>query len=371
MQPINLLPPYIYDKARKRSVWIAWGAAVLASIIGFVVWASTIRAQLRVEQDRNEQAKTLKTEYDGYTTQINSEKTRIADIQRKHDFIVDARKWNDAWPSTYEMMRDLTSDQILLESMALDPQLRQRLDFTGFSATEMNIVRWWMLLRNNVDKFDSVVFSLPVKGYPGAGAANAGMAGGFGGPGMMGGYRGMMGAMPGGPPTSMGGSMGGRMPMGAMPGGPPTSMGGSMGGRMGGMPMASGAPPTAGVYNPRTGAMAGATAGGFGPAAGRGPGGDVGDTEVEGRRGINFTAYAMLKTPLAGGIPLPVWGLVAGPAGGMGMMGGYRGMMGGGVSGMPMGAMPGGPPAGMGGSGGSMGGSYGGMGGARGPKGAD
>jgi hypothetical protein len=80
---------------------------------------------------------------------------------------------------------------------------------------------------------------------------------------------------------------------------------------------------------------------------------NVGPTELEGRPGLGFVAMAVLKEPVAKGIPAPSW--PTGSGGGAGGAGGMR--MPGGAGMPPMGGAPMGTP------GGSMGGMSGGSGG--------
>ncbi len=334
MQPINLLPPYIYDKQKKVALIGLWGAVAGIILIACVVYAGTIRAAVSKAQSDKDDAQKQVDRWNAADTKINNIDKEIADQNAKLTFVQNAQKWNDAWPAVYEMMRDWTSDQILLKNMALDAQQHQLLTMTGFATDERKIIQWWMLLRNN-PQISSPNFSLPPHGYEPASVQTAGYGGGFGGPpgmmgGMGGGYRGMR--------PGMGGMSGG--PMGGFSG-PPGMMGGRgmMGGPMGGP----------------AGMMAGMGGfGGFGANRGGGAGGVTPD-EINGRRGLQFTATAMLKQPLAGGIPVPSWppaaaagmggggmmgGMMGGPAGMMGgPMGGPPGMMGGpaGISGAPMG----------------------------------
>ncbi len=263
MLRINLLPPYIYDKNKKRNLVFAWAGMVGLVVAGFVIALASINAQLAQANTDKETAQTHKDAYDKYVTNIANVNTQIADTKAKQDFVANAQVWNNAWPATYEMMRDLTSDQILLKNMALDPASRKTLNFAGFSRSEMNIVRWWMILRNNKDKFDSVNFKLPTPAAP-LQVASAGGAGGYGG------YAAQYGGAG----------------FGSKKGGPVGVNGGSSGG---------------------------------GGAAG-----EVGAGEVEGRPGINFTANAVLKQALANGLTLPSWGTAgAAAASSSGGGGGY------------------------------------------------
>jgi Tfp pilus assembly protein PilN len=327
MQPINLLPPYIYDKQKKTALVAIWGAIAAVLLIGCVAWGLNLSSKVSQAQSEKDQAQSYADQWSKADSAITQANQAVADERQKLTFITNAKKWNDTWPEIFEMMRDWTSPQILLRAMSLDPAQHRTISLNGFAEDERKIIQWWMLLRNN-PKLEAPNFSLPPHDYAPVNAqANAGgfQGGGFGGrPGMMG-----FPGMPGGPGGRAGMMMGQMGPMG--PGG--------FAGR-----------------------------GGFGGAAGfGGTSGNVGQTEIEGRRGIEFTATAMLREPFAGGIPLPTWPPSGGGAVGAGAAGGYRGMMGG-MPGMPggmpgMGPMmgrgamgPGGPPPGAAGPSSPLGG---------------
>jgi hypothetical protein len=149
MQPINLLPPYIYDKQKKAALIGVWGAVAAIILIACVAYAGKITADINAAQAEKEQASNRANNWstsDAAITKINQE---IASDKSKLDFVKNAQKWNDAWPGLFEMMRDWTSNDILLKTMSLDPQAHQVITLTGFAQDERKIIQWWMLLRNN------------------------------------------------------------------------------------------------------------------------------------------------------------------------------------------------------------------------------
>ena len=304
MLRINLLPPYIYDK-QKKIKWIA--AAVILPIVtavAMVLWGQSAQAALDDQNKRKTEALTQQEQYTKYVQDIKKEKDTVAATQAKQEFVSNAKTYNAAWPHVYTAMRDFTSPKVLLKSMYVSDD-RTSINFTGFCQAEEDLVRWWMFLRQQGDFYSDIHFRLPEHPYP----PKADTTAGAGGPGGIG------AKMPG-----MGGSMGGS----------PSAMGGM------------GAPGMAGM------GASGGPGGGGGTSSFGGGGGSsdaVGEEEIEGRKGIKFSATATLKKPLAGGIPTPTWATAGGAAsgGGSGPMGG--GMGGGrGGSGGP-GAMSG-PPAG-------------------------
>lgn len=349
MRPINLLPPYIYDKQKKVQLAAFWSIAALAVVAGFIYWQSEINKVLDGIAEEQQTATRLKTEHDNLVGQITQENNNNEAIQRKQDFIANAQTYNDAWPQTYSMVRDVVSPNVILRRIIIDPQQRQTVSMAGSARTEMDIVKWWMALKNDTTRFQSVRFELPPHPYapggqattaggPGLAGAPGGARGFSGGPGSGGGpmAAGVSGA--GGGPGSGGGGFSGGMSM-------PPGMGS---GGMGGMSMP-----------PGMGGGGGFRGGGFPGGGGGAQSADVGPDILEGRPVINFVATAVLNQPLAGGIATPVWppggGAGAGATGGFGGPAGFSGGPGGGGTPMATGASGAGGPASFGGGGGGGG----------------
>ena len=283
MLRINLLPPYIYDKQKKLK-WIVGSIALIPITLGIMLWYSALaQAEVAKATARKSEAQTQQDQYNKHQQDIKKEEDAVAATKKKEDFIASAIKYNASWPRVYTAMRDLTSPKVLLKTMYVSDD-HKSLNFTGFCANEEDLVRWWMFLRSQSSLYQPVHFQLPSHGYkPDAPAASsAGRAGGSSGA----------------PPLA---AMGGSMSMSA----------GGSGGRGGG--------------------------GSFG--GGGGNSSAVGDEEIEGRKGISFTAFAVLKEPLAGGIPTPTWG--GGGGSSSGSSSGGMSPMGSGGSMMPMGASAG------------------------------
>ncbi|HLV81584.1 MAG TPA: hypothetical protein VKT32_14955 [Chthonomonadaceae bacterium] len=261
MLRINLLPPYIFDKQKKVQLAIAWLVVVGVVVALFILWSGSLGSQLQQATQENTDAKNLQNQTNDYQNQITAAQQKNADVVAKQTFIANAKTYNDAWPDLYDQMRDLTSDRVLLEQMSVDGS-HKAVNFSGFAPSEMDIVRWWMQLRNNTATIDHVTFTLPAHGYldgspggapqtevegrPGLNFAGSveltkPLAGGMGAPSWPPGSEARSGGMGGpagfGPP----GGMGGFGPPTGMPGvsGPPGGFPGGMGGKR--MPMAGGA----------------------------------------------------------------------------------------------------------------------------------
>ena len=294
MLPINLLPNYIHDRGKKPKMVAVYVGVIAAIIIGAVVYANGIQSEVDKAKTDLATATQKQTTYNAKVTEIKKVQGDIAEIGTKQTFIANAQAYNQSWPDTYELMRDLTSKDVLLKSMAISPTDRKTVTMAAFAANEMIIARWWIDLKNHKEIFDNVTMQLPTHPWAPAGANGPGGApgGGFGGSG---GFPGS-----GGP-------------------GPGAAVGMNSSGAVGGFPASGGASGSGGF--PGSGGGGGSAAEGVGP------------TEIEGRSGVNFSVRAILKTALAGGVTAPTWtggGAAPAPAGG-----GFGGSGGGAVSGGP------------------------------------
>jgi hypothetical protein len=291
MLRINLLPPYIYDK-QKKIPWIIGSLALIPITLGALLWWGAIaQAAVTAANDRKQAAQAQKDQYDKLDSDIKKEHAAVDATKQKQTFVSNAIVYNQSWPQVYTTMRNVTSPRVLLKSMYVSDD-RKSVNFTGWCQYEEDLVRWWMYLRSQTALFSNVHFRLPDHPWPPKEEAGAGGGDVSGGP------RGAMG-MPGGSAGGMGSGMMSMMG--------PGMMGGSSGGGRGGQ----------------------------GPGSFGGGGGNsdaVGPEEIEGKKGIKFSAFVTLKEPFAKGIAPPSWAVGGAPAGGgpggvMPGMGGTGGMM--------------------------------------------
>ncbi len=312
MAKISLLPPYVHER-RARPVFFGIATALVAAvIIAFVAWYISLKGVLSQAQQQLDSANSLQSQYQDYQSKVQQVNSSIADIKSKQDFIASAQKYNDSWWKAYTAVASDTSPYILLHSMEIDPRNHSLVHLTGFCPNEMELARWWIFLRNDTAKFQSVYITMPSHPYPpeSANAQNGNQA--YGGFGSYGPPKGPYGA--GGPMTSS--------PMSSSPYG--------MGGGPPGMPYGMSG-------------MPGSPYGGMGGGGGNQNNGVATPTEVEGRKGFDFTADLVLQDSLAPPATAPTWP-PAGQGGGAGAagFGGYGmppGMPGFGPGG-PMGSQP-------------------------------
>src|SRR5579862_444178 len=129
MLRINLLPRYIEENAQKKK-WVgAWVVALVAVIALFVIRLGAINKDLAAANEEKATADQFQTQYNDYDTKIKAANDAVAKIKEKQDFVASAQKYNGGWPTVFEMMRDVTSDQILLKTLNLDPATHKTLNF--------------------------------------------------------------------------------------------------------------------------------------------------------------------------------------------------------------------------------------------------
>ncbi len=259
MLRINLLPPYIYEGQKKKVYLFGAVGIAVAALAGMLLWNAAVLDNLKKAEAEKEASGLLLTQWTALDGQITAEHALVAKTKAKMTFVDNSKLYNDSWPGAYEQARDVTDRTILLHTMNIGTD-RKTLSLAGFCQYEPDLIRWWMFLRGT-QLYNSVHISLPAHPF----SPNEPLA--------------VAGGTPGG--AGFGGAGGG----GPQTGPPAGSFGGSGGGGFGG-------------------------GGKFANLGGGGGGGNVAaatDDEIEGRKGINFNAVAVLKTVLLGGATPPIW----------------------------------------------------------------
>jgi len=231
MLRINLLPPYIYEGAKRRNVTILWVVIILAVIGGFVFGKIQIdnqTAALVAEKERltpdADKADRLQAEAD----RIRQESQAIRD---KRDFVKNARLHNSTTyqPVVYNI-RDYTIKDVLYYS--LQPA-GQTVTLTAYAPSLAKVGHYlmWMEHNPNISHVDISLTGLPT--FPVPPGFNGQPQGSGPRPPNAGGYDftvtlTLVKPIPGAPAYAAGGgaAAGGAAPGGAMPGGMPGMGGG-------------------------------------------------------------------------------------------------------------------------------------------------
>lgn len=301
MLRINLLPPYIYEGAKRRNAIVLWSIIVLLVIGGAVFGkvqldqkAQQIKKDTEALQPQQAEAKQTQAKADAINTEI-------ASLKAKADFVRDALHYDtDTYPTLFDNVRDYTIARVLYSSVI---PANQTVTCSAYAPSLGDVGHYLLAMERN-PKITNVSIALnTIPAFPVSKAASSQPA------------TGMMGPMAGMEAPGLGGSMMGSAPlMGGMAG----IGGGSM---MGGMP-----------------GMGGSMMGGM-PGMGRrtmgfgGGGQQVASAtpRLPGGIGHDFTATLTLVNPIPAA---PVYPPAGGAEAGAGAMGGMMGGMG-----MPMGGM--------------------------------
>lgn len=311
MLRINLLPPYIYEGAKRRNAIVLWSVIVLL-VIGGAVFGK-VQLDKKAQQIKNDTAALQPQQAEAKQTQAKADaiNTEIASLKAKADFVRDALRYDtDTYPSLFNNVRDYTISRVLYSSVI---PANQTVTCSAYAPSLADVGHYLLAMERN-PKITNVSIALnTIPSFPVTPAASSQAS------------TGMTGPMAGMEGPGMGGSMMGSAPlMGGMAG-----MGGSM---MGGMPGMGGS-------------MMGGMAGMGGRMAGFGGGGQqtASTPRLPGGIGHDFTATLTLVNPVPAAPVYP-------PAGGAGQAaGGFGGMMGPmGGSGMGSMSMPMGPTGGSG-----------------------
>lgn len=223
MLRINLLPPYIYEGAKRRNVYVLWVLLLLAAVGGLIAW----KIKLGNEADRiaadTEPLKKVQADAKNTQSKADALVASNAALKQKADFVRSAKKYNsDTYPPLLGNVGNYTITRVLYSSMvpagnqvslaAYAPSLSDVGHYIMAMEKNPNVVNVSIAMNsipdfpNNVQptQAQQIGFQFPGMGQ-GAGAAPmgaapmvGGMGPGGGGPGMSGG-GGTMAMMMGGP----------------------------------------------------------------------------------------------------------------------------------------------------------------------------
>jgi hypothetical protein len=258
MLRINLLPPYIYEGAKRTKVTILWVVILLAVIGGMVFGKTTIDAETDKIKNDTAQQQPLKAEAEQKAAQAAEINRRSEQIRAKATFASTAREHANTYPQIYNSIVRYTWGRVLYDQIS--PADRS-VQIAAFAPSLSDVGHYMMAMENNKDvaKVEVAMNSIPTipptaqqgqgqatglrpptpghdftvllslnKPIPagptygtvpggqqggGGGGGGRGISSGMGGPGS----SGMGGGSMGSPGGGMGGSGGGMSSGGAMP----------------------------------------------------------------------------------------------------------------------------------------------------------
>lgn len=234
MLRINLLPPYIYDRSKRRNVTVLWVVILLAVIGGFVfakVALDKKAADIAANTEREKPDQLAKQKAEQDATKIEGDN---AALKAKTDFVKSTRTYvTDTYPPLFFNVRDYTIRPVVYSY--LTPNGSQ-VDLGAYAPTLADVGHYVMAMQNNpnisrVDIGISSVPGFPVSDYARSQQAQGGGLGGAYGPPMG----------PGGPMAGIRGRSMGPAGMGGMgPGNPMAAQYAGRGGGVSGSPYGMG-----------------------------------------------------------------------------------------------------------------------------------
>lgn len=149
MLRINLLPPYIYEGARRRNVMVLWAIILLVVIGGFVYAKMSIDGQTAALVDEKERLTPDANKADQLQAQANQINQESAEIRAKRDFVKNARIYNSTTyqPVVYNI-RDYTMRGILYSSFQPSGQT---VTLTAYAQSLADVGRYLMWMEHNPD----------------------------------------------------------------------------------------------------------------------------------------------------------------------------------------------------------------------------
>jgi uncharacterized protein YxeA len=164
MLRINLLPPYIYEGARRRNVMILWVVILLVVIAGFVFAKVQIDGQTAKIVAETERLTPDADKADRLQAQADQINQQSAEIRGKRDFVKNARLYNSTTyqPVVYNI-RDYTMKGVLYSS--LQPA-GQTVTLSAYAQTLAQVGHYlmWMEHNPNVSHVSIQLSGLP--GFP-------------------------------------------------------------------------------------------------------------------------------------------------------------------------------------------------------------
>ena len=175
MLRINLLPPYIYEGAKRTKVTILWVVILLAVIGGMVFGKVSIDKQTQEFNDRAAATEPAAKEADDKAALAQTIQARSAEIVKRATFVRDSQKYTDTYPTVFRSIVRYTWSRVLYDQVV--PQ-GQAVQIQAFAPTLADVGHYMMAMENNQDvaKVEVAMNSIPT--FPaGAGGQQGGQQG--------------------------------------------------------------------------------------------------------------------------------------------------------------------------------------------------
>lgn len=166
MLRINLLPPYIYEGAKRRNVIIVWVIVFLAVIVGAMYYKSTIDAETKAMDEKAASLESKANTADANQQKADQVKQEGAVIVAKANFVKNARKHNEeVYPQLYHNIVAYTWNPVLYDLVSTEAG-KDSIGMNAFAPTLNDLGQYIMAMERNpnIKQVDIKTNSIP--GFP-------------------------------------------------------------------------------------------------------------------------------------------------------------------------------------------------------------
>lgn len=183
MLRINLLPPYIYEGAKRRNVTILWAVVLAAVVGGFIYWKVQLDAEANRLIAERQQQEPIMQEAQRTQQKANELETQNAAIKAKWQFVKSANEFvSTAYPSVFDNVRNYTLRGVLYDSVV---PAGQTVSISAYAPSLATVGHYMMAMERNPNISNVSIAMNSIPGFGGDQAAQnrgaAGPAGFFGG----------------------------------------------------------------------------------------------------------------------------------------------------------------------------------------------
>src|ERR1044071_6445160 len=171
MLRINLLPPYIYEGAKRRNVYVLWVVLLLTAIGGLVFW----KIQLGNEADRiardTDALKPAQTEAKSTQSKADAIVASNAALKTKAVFVQNAKKYNtEVYQPLLGSIGNYTITRVLYSSMVPSGQT---VNLAAYAPSLADVGHYFMAMEKNPNVTNVSIAMNSIPDFPGTEAPTA------------------------------------------------------------------------------------------------------------------------------------------------------------------------------------------------------
>ncbi len=179
MLRINLLPPYIYDAAKRRNVMIIWAVVVVAVVAGFLFARVQLDAQARDIEAKTQAETADANQADKYKSDAAALDQQNAALKQRVEFVEGARKHvTGTYPPLLRNVRDWTIRRVVYSSVAPGGNA---VNISAYAPSLGDVGHYLMAMQNNpkISLVNITMNSIPAFPRGATQQAGTGMFGGM------------------------------------------------------------------------------------------------------------------------------------------------------------------------------------------------